>query len=166
MNATRNTLPTVVRKNAVRILNDTVANLFDLYLYARIKQAHWNLGGRAFIGLHKLLGEFATTVQEHVDAAAKRATALGGVVEGTLRESVKNYHLKKKEEPAAKSGPRDWIRKLADIHAASGDHVRSTLKQVADPDDCGAAEKLTDVLRDLDRQLRILEAHLDQKWLP
>ncbi|MEI9864376.1 MAG: ferritin-like domain-containing protein [Limisphaerales bacterium] len=42
----------------------------------------------AFIGLHKLLDEFGERILEHVDLAAERATALGGVVEGTLREAV------------------------------------------------------------------------------
>ena len=164
MNATRNTLPISARKKAVEALNATVADLFDLY--ARIKQAHWNLRGPSFIGLHKLLDEFAATVEEHVDVAAERAKALGGVVEGTLRESVKNSRLKRKEEPASRSGQRDWIRELADVHAASGDHVRSAIKLVTDADDFGTADLLTDVLRDLDKQLWILEAHLDQKLLP
>lgn len=158
MNATRNTLPAATRKKAVQLLNSTVADLFDLY--ARIKQAHWNLRGQSFFALHKVLDEFAATTQEHIDVAAERATALGGIVEGTLRDSVKHSRLKKKEEPASKSGQRDWILELADVHAASGDHVRSAIKRLSDEEDFGTADLLTDILRDLDKQLWILEAHL------
>lgn len=161
MNATRNTLPTSARKKAVQLLNSTVADLFDLY--ARTKQAHWNLRGQSFFALHKLLDEFAATVQEHIDAAAERATALGGIVEGTLRDTVKHSRLKRKEEPVSKSGQRDWIRELADVHAACGDHIRSTIKKVSDEDDFATADLLTDALRDLDKQLWILEAHVEKK---
>src|ERR1700749_4476961 len=104
MNKTRNTLPPQVRKKAISVLNETVAELFDLF--ARIKQAHWNVRGTTFIGLHKLLGEYAERILGHIDVAAERATALGGVVEGSLRESAKHSRLKKQEEPASISGMR------------------------------------------------------------
>ena len=94
MNKTRNTLPPPVRKEAIVVLNNTVADLFDLF--ARIKQAHWNVRGTTFIGLHKLLDEFAERTLNHIDLAAERATALGGIVEGTLRESVKAFATEEK----------------------------------------------------------------------
>jgi len=43
VNETRNTLPPPVRREAIVVLNNTVADLFDLF--ARIKQAHWNVRG-------------------------------------------------------------------------------------------------------------------------
>jgi len=111
MNATRNSLPTATRKDAVRILNSTVADLFDLY--ARTKQAHWNLRGQSFFALHRLLDEFEATTQEHIDSAAERATALGGIVEGTLRDTVKHSRLKKRrnqyQNPASATGFANWL---------------------------------------------------------
>ena len=161
MNRTRNTLPPAVRKAAITALNNTVAELFDLF--ARIKQAHWNVRGTTFIGLHKLLDEFAVRTLNHIDVAAERATALGGVVEGTLRESVKRSRLKKKEEPASVSGMRDWINELAEVHASSGEHVRTAIRKVTDAGDFGSADLLTDIIRALDLQLWLLEAHLNQQ---
>ena len=161
MNKTRNTLPAKVREEAILLLNETVADLFDLF--ARIKQAHWNVRGTSFIGLHKLLDEFAASIIGHIDTAAERATALGGIVEGTLRESVKYSRLKKKEEPPSKSGLRDWILELADVHAASGDHVRTAVKKMTRAEDFGTADLLTTILRDLDKQLWLLEAHIKQQ---
>jgi starvation-inducible DNA-binding protein len=161
MNKTRNTLPSPVRKDAISVLNDTVADLFDLF--ARIKQAHWNVRGTTFIGLHKLLDEFAGRTLNHIDLAAERATALGGIVEGTLRESVKHSHLKKKEEPASVSGMSDWIRELADVHAAAGERVRAAIKKLTDAGDFGTADLLTDILRALDLQLWLLEAHINRQ---
>jgi starvation-inducible DNA-binding protein len=161
MNRTRNTLPPPVRKEAIVVLNHTVADLFDLF--ARIKQAHWNVRGTTFIGLHKLLDEFAERTLNHIDLAAERATALGGIVEGTLRESVKHSQLKKKEEPSSISGMSDWIHALADFHAEASERVRQGVKKLTDEDDFGTADLLTDVLRSLDLQLWLLEAHINQQ---
>jgi starvation-inducible DNA-binding protein len=164
MNATRNTLPAAAREISIELLNSAVADLFDLY--ARTKQAHWNVRGQSFFALHRLLDEFATTLQEYIDTAAERVTALGGYVEGTLRESVKHSRLKKVEEPASKSSERDWIRELAVVHAECGDHVRASVFRVTTAKDFGTADLLTDLLRDLDKQLWILEAHLSRSDLP
>lgn len=161
MNETRNTLPQAVREKAIAVLNQTVAELFDLF--ARIKQAHWNVRGTTFIGLHKLLDEFAEVTMEHIDSVAERATALGGLVEGTLRESAKLSQLKKAEEPASKSGLNDWVHELADVHAAAGEHVRAAIQVTTDAGDFSTADLLTDILSQLDKQLWLLEAHINQK---
>jgi len=161
MNKTRNTLPPQIRKEAISALNDAVGELFDLF--ARIKQAHWNVRGTTFIGLHKLLDEFADRIMGHIDLAAERATALGGIVEGTLRESVKHSHLKKKEEPASISGMRDWIKELADVHAIAGKDMHAAIKTMTAAEDFGTADLLTDSLRNLDLQLWLLEAHINQQ---
>jgi len=158
MNATRNTLPLIIRKTAVQLLNHTVAELLDLF--GRIKQAHWNLRGLSFIGLHKLLDEFATGTLQNIDAVAERTTALGGVVEGTLRDAVKQSRLKSREEPASRSDQSDWIRELADAHAASSTHVRKAIKMLTDAEDFGTADLLTQVLNNLEKQLWLLEAHI------
>ncbi len=161
MNKTRNTLSPHIRKEAIAVLNHTVADLFDLF--GRIKQAHWNVRGTTFIGLHKLLDEFAGTTLSHLDLAAERATALGGIVEGTLRDSAKYSRLKKKEEPASISGMSDWIHELADVHAVVGEGVRQAIKKTTDAEDFATADLLTAILRDLDKQLWLLEAHINQQ---
>lgn len=161
VNKTRNTLPPPARREAIVVLNDTVADLFDLF--ARTKQAHWNVRGTMFIGLHKLLDEFASRTLNHIDLAAERATALGGIVEGTLRESVKHSHLKKREEPSSISGMSDWIHALADSHADAGKRVRMAIKKLTGAEDFGTADLLTDILRTLDLQLWLLEAHINRQ---
>lgn len=160
MNATRNTLPLATRKKAVHLLNNTVAEMLDLF--ARIKQAHWNLRGLSFIGLHKLLDELAATTLHDIDEVAERATALGGVVEGTLRDAVKQSRLKKREEPQSRSGQTDWLRELADAHALTAEHIRKGIKQMNDAEDFGTADLLTDVLRTVEKHLWLLEAHLSK----
>lgn len=62
--------------------------------------------------------------------------------------------------PPSISGMSDWIYELADVHAASSEHVRPAIKKLTDAEDFGAADLLTDILRVLDLQLWLLEAHL------
>jgi len=163
MNKICNTLPPPVRREAIVVLNGTVADLFDLF--ARIKQAHWNVRGTTFTGLHKLLDGFAARTLNHIDIAGERATASGGIVEGTLRESVKHSRLKKKEEPSSTSGMSDWIHVLADVHTAAGECVRAAVKKLTAAGDFGSADLLMDVLRTLERdlQLWLLEVHINRQ---
>ncbi|MEI9866575.1 MAG: DNA starvation/stationary phase protection protein Dps [Limisphaerales bacterium] len=159
MNKTRNTLPPppfVVKP----FLHLTKQLQICLICFARIKQAHWNVRGTTFIGLHKLLDEFAEKVMTHIDLAAERATALGGIVEGTLRMAVKRSRLEKKEEPPSISGMSDQA--LADFHAEAGERVRNGIKKTTEAEDFGTADLLTDILRQLDLQLWLLEAHINQ----
>jgi len=151
MSSTRNTLPSTTRKIAMNVLNGTVADLFDLC--ARIQQAHYNLYGQSFIGLHKHPEALASTVEEN-DVAVDRNKVLGGVFKDALRETVKPSRLKKNEEPTSKSGQRDAIRELADVHAACGDQEITDNKRVTAADDFGTADLLTD-----DQQLGIIEPH-------
>jgi starvation-inducible DNA-binding protein len=97
--ATRNSLKLAVRRKIVNLLNPLVADLTDLH--SRIKQAHWNLRGEAFYPLHRLLDEYSASVRGHIDEVAERATALGGIIDGTLSDAASKTALGGEEEPAS-----------------------------------------------------------------
>jgi starvation-inducible DNA-binding protein len=52
MHGTRNDLAEPTRKSVVQLLNERLAEAIDLQLQA--KQAHWNVKGPNFAGLHDL----------------------------------------------------------------------------------------------------------------
>ena len=52
---TKNPLPEETRARAVDLLNRRLADCIDLQ--SQTKQAHWNVKGPHFIGLHKLFDE-------------------------------------------------------------------------------------------------------------
>jgi starvation-inducible DNA-binding protein len=65
------------------LLNQRLADAVDLQ--TQMKQAHWNVKGPNFIGLHKLFDEINDEVEEYVDMIAERIVQLGGIAEGTAR---------------------------------------------------------------------------------
>src|SRR6478735_1994864 len=80
---TKNDLPVETRAKVAELLNLRLADCIDLQ--TQCKQAHWNVKGPQFIGLHKLFDDINEDVEEYVDLLAERVVQLGGVAEGTAR---------------------------------------------------------------------------------
>ena len=78
---TKNSLPEDVRSQVVPMLNQRLADCIDLQ--SQCKQAHWNVKGPSFIGLHELFDQINEAVEEYVDRIAERVVQLGGIAEGT-----------------------------------------------------------------------------------
>jgi starvation-inducible DNA-binding protein len=86
LHSTRNDLNAELREKIVTLLNQHLADTFDLY--SQTKQAHWNVKGPHFFALHELFDKLAAQLAEDVDTIAERATALGGTARGTARQSA------------------------------------------------------------------------------
>src|SRR5262245_39282905 len=78
---TQNDLAEKVRRDAVTLLGQQLADALDLALQA--KQAHWNVKGPTFIALHELFDTVVDEVFEYADDLAERAVQLGGTALGT-----------------------------------------------------------------------------------
>lgn len=75
----------------IDLLNTHLATHIDLH--ARLKQAHWNVRGPSFIGLHKLFDKAAGEVEGYYDTLAERIGALGGEALGTIEDVASNTIL-------------------------------------------------------------------------
>src|SRR5206468_6148328 len=73
------------------LLNQRLADAVDLQ--SQMKQAHWNVKGPHFIGLHKLFDKIYEDVGSYVDLIAERIVQLGGVAQGTARVAAKRSRL-------------------------------------------------------------------------
>jgi len=152
----RNDLPEDVRSRVCDLLNQLLADTFDLY--SQTKQAHWNVKGRDFIQLHKLFDELAATLVEPTDEIAERITALGGIAKGTVRMAAGNSKLP--EYPVDLVEGMQHVHLLADRYANLAMSMRAAIDTTDEWGDKDTADLCTEVSRELDKSLWFLEAHL------
>lgn len=151
-------LPEEARKHLVSLINENLADLFDLF--SQTKQAHWNVKGPQFYSLHELYDELAAQLLRHVDSVAERATALGGAATGTVRMAAQATSIP--EFPESAVGSRESVELLTQRYAAVAKSVREAIDEAEQQEDMDTADLFTEVSRDLDKDLWFLEAHIQQ----
>jgi starvation-inducible DNA-binding protein len=152
---TKNDLPEAGRSEAIRLLNERLADCIDLQ--TQCKQAHWNVKGPTFIALHKLFDEINEAVEEYVDLLAERAVQLGGVAEGTARVVSERSRLD--VYPLVLSSGHDHVEALSGALATFGRTVRLGIEEMNDLSDADSADILTEISRGVDKWLWFVEAH-------
>jgi starvation-inducible DNA-binding protein len=153
---TKNDLSEATRKKAIELLNARLADCKDLQ--TQTKQAHWNVKGPNFIGLHELFDKINEDVEEYVDEIAERAVQLGGVAEGTARMVAKRSTLP--EYPAHTVDGHSHVEALSSALAAFGKGARKAIAEANELDDLDTADLFTEVSRGIDKWLWFVEAHL------
>ena len=153
---TRIDLPSKQREKLIALLNQHLADTFDLY--GQAKQAHWNVKGPQFHQLHELFDELAEQLREHVDLIAERATALGGTALGTVRMAAGASRLN--EYPLDPGGSLQHVAALAERFASLAAATRSSIEDAEKLGDADTADLFTEVSRGLDKGVWFLEAHL------
>ena len=83
MHETENDISKSSRAELNTLMNQRLASTVDLQ--TQMKQAHWNVKGPSFIGLHELFDKVAEAVEDHVDLIVERIVQLGGIAEGKVR---------------------------------------------------------------------------------
>ncbi|MGL6094262.1 MAG: DNA starvation/stationary phase protection protein Dps [Fimbriiglobus sp.] len=154
--ATRHDLPADTRAKLVDLLNQQLADTFDLR--TQVKHAHWNVKGRNFIALHELFDEQVDRLDELVDDIAERATALGGVAHGPAKAVAKATRLP--EFPADVFDGLAVVAVVADRFAAVAKSSRAAIDAADELGDKDTADLFTAASRALDKDLWFLEAHL------
>lgn len=159
MHKTRNDLSNNARKSVCELLNARLADAVDLKLAT--KQAHWTVKGPSFIALHELFDQIATRIDVQIDDIAERIAALGGTPEGTAQVAVKKSSLK--PYPLDLSDGTDHLEALASRLANFGKAVRAAIDESDKVGDADTADLFTGVSRAIDKDLWLLEAHLQAK---
>ena len=154
--STRNKLNAESREKIVSLLNQHLADTFDLY--SQTKQAHWNVKGPQFFALHELFVKLAAQLADDVDTIAERATALGGKAHGTARQSAAASRLPEYSPDATTC--TQHVEGLAVRYAALAATCRSAIKAADQLGDADTADLFTEISRGLDKSLWFLESHL------
>ena len=147
------------RLAVIAILNQHVADSMDLYSQA--KHAHWNVKGAEFGSLHLLFDKIAEHVEHQIDLIAERSTALGGFVPGTTRQAAQNSRLP--EYPMDVVEGLQHVNALADRIATLAQHTREAIDACEDHEDVPSSDLFTDIARELEMDLWMLEAHLQSQ---
>ena len=158
MYKTKIDLPEKVRRNVIVILNDRLAYAIDLQ--SQIKQAHWNVKGPNFIALHELFDKISDVVLEQIDEIAERVTSLGGTAEGTVAVAAKRSKLK--NYPLSITAGKDHLFYLSTQLSVYGKAVRAAIADTDELGDADTADVFTEVSRETDKQLWLVEAHLHE----
>ena len=152
---TRHGLDPETRQSAVELLNARLADVIDLELQA--KQAHWNVKGPNFIGLHELFDEVAAAAARYKDEIAERAVMLGGVALGTSQVVVERTTL-----PPYPVEAQDW-RQHVDCVSSALAKLGSALRQAIDAadelEDAVTADLFTEIAHEVDKYMWFVEAH-------
>ncbi len=144
---------------SVELLQARLADGIDMALIT--KQAHWNLKGPQFIGVHLMLDTFRKEQDEYVDMMAERITQLGGTARGTVQEVGKKTALT--PYPVDIYQVSDHVHALIDRYATVANAIRENIDEVDEAGDPDTADLFTEVSRGIDKQLWFLEAHTQER---
>lgn len=152
---TENDLPKNARVEVIGILNQRLADIIDLQ--TQLKQAHWNVKGPHFIGLHELFDKIAEEVESYVDTLAERIVQLGGIAEGTVRVAAVRSRLD--EYPLDIADGAAHVEAVARALSTFGREARMTIDETDRLDDADTADIFTEISRGIDKWLWFVEAH-------
>jgi starvation-inducible DNA-binding protein len=122
---TENDLPGNTRSEVIGLINRRLADIIDLQ--TQLKQAHWNVKGPHFIGLHELFDKVAEDVENYVDLIAERIVQLGGIAEGTVRVAAERSRLD--EYPLDIADGTAHIEAVARALSTFGREARMTIEE-------------------------------------
>ena len=149
-------IPEATRKSLIDLLNEQLANTFDLY--SQVKQAHWNVKGPQSYQLHELFDDLAESLVGHVDDIAERAATLGGTAMGTARMAAAGSRVE--PYPDNIFTGKDHVNALVSRFATVAASVRSAASEAEELGDTGTSDLFVEVSRSVDKSLWFLEAHL------
>ena len=155
MYETENDISLQRRTELNTLMNQRLADAVDLQM--QMKQAHWNVKGPSFIGLHELFDKVDEAVESYVDMIAERIVQLGGVAEGTVRVSAARSRLA--EYPLAIAEGLAHVEAVARALSTFGQAARSTINEADELDDADTADLFTEISRGIDKWLWFVEAH-------
>lgn len=135
------------RHKMIDLLNARLADTVALTL--AVKQAHWNVKGAGYIGVHELLDEVADRLRDGADQMAERAVILGGFAKGTAevvaeKSTVDAY-------PVELTPLEDHVAALKERFMAVGEKLREAIAEASDAGDADTEDLFTEVSRAIDK---------------
>ncbi|SDY35179.1 DNA starvation/stationary phase protection protein Dps [Citreimonas salinaria] len=144
-----------VRTKMIDLLNARLVDTIAVTL--AVKQAHWNLKGQGFIGVHELLDDVANRLRDSADLMAERAVILGGFAKGTVE--VVSDRAEIDAYPVEISELEDHVQALKERFMVLGGAVREAAETAEDAGDDDTADLFTEVSRAVDKDAWFIGAN-------
>jgi len=143
------------RHSMIELLNERLTDAIDLTL--AVKQAHWNIKGTSFIGIHELLDTVADRMRENADTIAERCVILGGQARGTSQVVASGSSLD--AYPVEAQNQRVHVDALKTRFMGFGARLREAIEAAGEAGDEDTADLFTEISRVVDKDAWFIGAH-------
>ncbi len=143
------------RQAMIDLLNARLADGIALSL--AVKQAHWNLKGPSFIGIHELLDAVYMRMQDGVDTIAERCVIIGGQARGTAELLPEESSLA--PYPVDAQNQAVHVEALTERFMDYGQKLRAGIDAASEAGDEDTADLFTEISRLVDKDAWFIGAH-------
>lgn len=150
---------TGVAKNqdqVIKLLQIHLATALDLH--SQVKQAHWNVKGPSFFGIHKMFDELTDKFNNPIDIVAERISALGGYPMGYVSAVASASILDNPADDLVQD--LDWVAFILDQYHSYSKLLYDDIKSLGDLDPI-SQDILIEIARMIDQGIYFLAAHLE-----
>lgn len=131
----------------------------EYLLYLQTLNFHWNITGRNFMSMHKLLEDQSEWLKDSIDNLAERIRALGQYAPAHYKKYLKDSVITEGDESANFTA---MIETLCFSHTAIIDIIRQQIKELDSTDDYVTTDMLTKLLGEHEHNLWVLRSHLQE----
>jgi starvation-inducible DNA-binding protein len=149
-------LPEQERRQVAALLQARLSDCLDLEV--QLRQAHWTVRGMQFYQLHKLFDALHDKAEEYVDIIAERIRAIGAVPDGRIQTTAEKTSLY--PYGLGTRWGEEHLRAITASLSEVGRLLRVDIDRAAKIGDVGTADVFTEVSREIDKQLWLVEAHM------
>ena len=146
------------RTKTIDLLNARLSDVISLAM--AVKQAHWNLKGRGFIGVHELLDEVADRLRDSSDMIAERAVILGGIARGTTEVVAEDTTMA--AYPIEETDLQAHIAALKERFLDIGKKIRAAAEEAEEIGDSDVEDLFVEVSRQIDKDAWFIGANAAQ----
>jgi starvation-inducible DNA-binding protein len=150
-------IPDKDTEEIVTLLNTLLAD--ENVLYTKTRNAHWNISGPDFFGLHKLFEGQYEALDIVIDDIAERVRSLGHFALGSLRDFLSVTHMD--EENHDFSNPKQILQALVNDHETIIRIIRNDIAPISDKyKDLGTADFVTGIMEKQEKMAWMLRASI------
>lgn len=146
-----------VTAHVTKVLSKIVADEF--VLFAKTRDAHYNVEGPDFHSMHLFFEEQYTEIEDNVDEISERIRQVGHYAPAKLKDYLNLTSLTEDRDNRGNSS-KEWIQDLLQDHETIILHLRENITSIDEQGDQGTADFIIALMQKHEKQAWMLRAHL------